>query len=31
MNNEEEKRCHLCAEEMDWTNWQLKPCKCSYQ
>nr|GFA34597.1 putative general negative regulator of transcription C16C9.04c [Tanacetum cinerariifolium] len=31
MNNVEEKRCHLYAEEMDWTNWQLKPYKCSYQ
>ena len=28
MNNEEEKRCPLCAEEMDWTGQQLNPCKC---
>ncbi|KAK1382396.1 General negative regulator of transcription C16C9.04c like [Heracleum sosnowskyi] len=31
MNYEEEKRCPLCAEEMDWTDQQLKPCKCGYQ
>jgi len=31
MSNEEEKRCPLCAEEMDWTDQQLKPCKCGYQ
>ncbi|KAI3705169.1 hypothetical protein L1987_75402 [Smallanthus sonchifolius] len=31
MNNEEEKRCPLCAEEMDWTDQQLKPCKCGYE
>ncbi|XP_019198505.1 PREDICTED: uncharacterized protein LOC109192361 isoform X2 [Ipomoea nil] len=31
MNNEEEKRCPLCAEEMDWTDQQFKPCKCGYQ
>ncbi|KAI3792355.1 hypothetical protein L2E82_06232 [Cichorium intybus] len=24
MSNEEEKRCHLCAEEMDWTDQLLK-------
>nr|XP_043634908.1 uncharacterized protein LOC122606004 isoform X2 [Erigeron canadensis] len=31
MSNEEEKRCPLCAEEMDWTDLQLKPCKCGYE
>ncbi|PWA82685.1 nucleotide-binding alpha-beta plait domain, Zinc finger, RING/FYVE/PHD-type [Artemisia annua] len=31
MSNEGEKRCPLCAEEMDWTDLQLKPCKCGYQ
>ncbi|KAK3001502.1 hypothetical protein RJ639_021748 [Escallonia herrerae] len=31
MSNEEEKRCPLCAEEMDWTDQQLNPCKCGYQ
>ncbi|MFS7957799.1 putative transcription factor C2H2 family [Helianthus anomalus] len=31
MSNEEEKRCPLCAEEMDWTDQQLKPCKCGYE
>lgn len=31
MNNEEEKRCPLCAEEMDWTDQQFKPCQCGYQ
>ncbi|KAA8534322.1 hypothetical protein F0562_031851 [Nyssa sinensis] len=31
MSNEEEKKCPLCAEEMDWTDQQLKPCKCGYQ
>ncbi|KAM7504500.1 hypothetical protein LguiB_003404 [Lonicera macranthoides] len=31
MSNDEEKRCPLCAEEMDWTDQQLKPCKCGYQ
>ncbi|KAG8390660.1 hypothetical protein BUALT_Bualt01G0106700 [Buddleja alternifolia] len=30
-NNEEEKRCPLCAEEMDWTDQQFNPCKCGYQ
>ncbi|KAL2549477.1 uncharacterized protein Fot_11007 [Forsythia ovata] len=30
-SNEEEKRCPLCAEEMDWTDQQFKPCKCGYQ
>ncbi|XP_076893578.1 uncharacterized protein LOC143545608 [Bidens hawaiensis] len=31
MSNEEEKRCPLCAEEMDWTDQQLNPCKCGYE
>ncbi|KAH6803991.1 RNA binding family protein [Perilla frutescens var. frutescens] len=31
MSNEEEKRCPLCAEEMDWTDQQFMPCKCGYQ
>ncbi|EPS71252.1 hypothetical protein M569_03506, partial [Genlisea aurea] len=31
MNNEEEKRCPLCTEEMDWTDLQFNPCKCGYQ
>ncbi|PIN16715.1 MOT2 transcription factor [Handroanthus impetiginosus] len=31
MSNEEEKRCPLCAEEMDWTDQQFQPCKCGYQ
>ncbi|CAI9759239.1 unnamed protein product [Fraxinus pennsylvanica] len=29
--SKEEKRCPLCADEMDWTDQQLKPCKCGYQ
>ncbi|XP_047330025.1 uncharacterized protein LOC124933635 [Impatiens glandulifera] len=31
MSNEEGKKCPLCAEEMDWTDQQLKPCKCGYE
>ncbi|KAL6505008.1 hypothetical protein OROGR_024830 [Orobanche gracilis] len=31
MSNEEEKRCPLCAEEMDWTDQQFVPCKCGYE
>ncbi|KAL9165798.1 hypothetical protein ABFS82_06G194100 [Erythranthe guttata] len=31
MSNEGEKRCPLCAEEMDWTDQQFMPCKCGYQ
>ncbi|GAA0141773.1 ubiquitin-protein ligase [Lithospermum erythrorhizon] len=31
MNNEDETRCPLCAEETDWTDQQFKPCKCGYQ
>ncbi|XP_050242839.1 uncharacterized protein LOC126691762 [Quercus robur] len=26
-----EKTCPICAEEMDFTDQQLKPCKCGYQ
>ncbi|KAL7115662.1 hypothetical protein ACP275_04G196400 [Erythranthe tilingii] len=31
MNDEVEKSCPLCAEEMDLTDQQLKPCKCGYE
>ncbi|XP_047333192.1 uncharacterized protein LOC124936716 isoform X2 [Impatiens glandulifera] len=31
MSEEGEKTCPLCAEEMDLTDQQLKPCKCGYQ
>ncbi|XP_052205945.1 uncharacterized protein LOC127810473 [Diospyros lotus] len=31
MSSEEEKKCPLCAEEMDWTDQQLKPCRCGYE
>lgn len=31
MSGEEEKKCPLCAEEMDWTDQQLNPCKCGYK
>ncbi|KAI7729683.1 hypothetical protein M8C21_032855 [Ambrosia artemisiifolia] len=31
MTSEEEKKCPLCAEEMDWTDQQLNPCKCGYE
>ncbi|KAK9064131.1 hypothetical protein SSX86_018003 [Deinandra increscens subsp. villosa] len=31
MSKEEEKKCPLCAEEMDWTDQQLNPCKCGYE
>nr|XP_043613069.1 uncharacterized protein LOC122585034 isoform X2 [Erigeron canadensis] len=31
MSFEEEKKCPLCAEEMDWTDQQLNPCKCGYE
>ncbi|KAK1415630.1 hypothetical protein QVD17_31414 [Tagetes erecta] len=31
MSGEEEKKCPLCAEEMDWTDQQLNPCKCGYE
>ncbi|XVF05628.1 hypothetical protein REPUB_Repub05bG0189100 [Reevesia pubescens] len=31
MNDEGEKTCPLCAEEMDLTDQQLRPCKCGYE
>ncbi|XP_057476784.1 uncharacterized protein LOC130764511 isoform X2 [Actinidia eriantha] len=31
MSNEGEKKCPLCAEEMDWTDQQFNPCKCGYK
>ncbi|GJU77072.1 putative zinc finger, RING/FYVE/PHD-type containing protein [Tanacetum coccineum] len=31
MSYDEEKKCPLCAEEMDWTDQQLNPCKCGYE
>ncbi|XVF46415.1 hypothetical protein PTKIN_Ptkin03bG0024800 [Pterospermum kingtungense] len=31
MNDEGERTCPLCAEEMDLTDQQLKPCKCGYE
>ncbi|KAG2335178.1 hypothetical protein Bca52824_006358 [Brassica carinata] len=31
MSDQGEKTCPLCAEEMDLTDQQLKPCKCGYQ
>lgn len=31
MSDESEKTCPLCAEEMDLTDQQLKPCKCGYE
>ncbi|GAB2275058.1 hypothetical protein Dimus_009827 [Dionaea muscipula] len=31
MSDEGEKMCPLCAEEMDLTDQQLKPCKCGYE
>ncbi|KAL6566670.1 hypothetical protein OROMI_015074 [Orobanche minor] len=31
MADEGEKTCPLCAEEMDLTDQQLKPCKCGYE
>ncbi|VVB04700.1 unnamed protein product [Arabis nemorensis] len=31
MSDYSEKTCPLCAEEMDPTDQQLKPCKCGYQ
>ncbi|CAM8898050.1 unnamed protein product [Rhodiola kirilowii] len=30
MSDKAEKTCPLCAEEMDFTDQQLKPCKCGY-
>ncbi|KAK6231550.1 hypothetical protein SCA6_001623 [Theobroma cacao] len=31
MSEKGEKTCPLCAEEMDLTDQQLKPCKCGYE
>ncbi|XP_047973962.1 uncharacterized protein LOC125216318 isoform X1 [Salvia hispanica] len=31
MSDEGDKTCPLCAEEMDLTDQQLKPCKCGYE
>uniref|UniRef100_A0A803L3P9 CCR4-NOT transcription complex subunit 4 n=1 Tax=Chenopodium quinoa TaxID=63459 RepID=A0A803L3P9_CHEQI len=31
MSDEGEKTCPLCAEEMDLTDQQLKPCRCGYE
>lgn len=31
MSDGGEKTCPLCAEEMDLTDQQLKPCKCGYE
>ncbi|AES67391.1 uncharacterized protein [Medicago truncatula] len=31
MSDEGERTCPLCAEEMDLTDQQLRPCKCGYQ
>ncbi|KAG8387741.1 hypothetical protein BUALT_Bualt02G0052900 [Buddleja alternifolia] len=31
MSDEGEKSCPLCAEDMDLTDQQLKPCKCGYE
>lgn len=31
MSDEGEKSCPLCAEEMDLTDQQLRPCKCGYE
>ncbi|KAL6958546.1 RING-type E3 ubiquitin transferase [Sarracenia purpurea var. burkii] len=31
MSDEVERTCPLCAEEMDLTDQQLKPCKCGYE
>ncbi|KAL7201871.1 hypothetical protein ACSBR1_033547 [Camellia fascicularis] len=31
MSDEGERNCPLCAEEMDLTDRQLKPCKCGYE
>uniref|UniRef100_A0A2P2MID3 Uncharacterized protein n=1 Tax=Rhizophora mucronata TaxID=61149 RepID=A0A2P2MID3_RHIMU len=31
MSDEGEKTCPLCAEDMDLTDQQLKPCKCGYE
>jgi len=31
MSDEGERTCPLCAEEMDLTDQQLKPCRCGYE
>ncbi|XP_020422134.1 uncharacterized protein LOC18772725 isoform X1 [Prunus persica] len=31
MSDKGEKTCPICAEEMDFTDQQLKPCKCGYE
>ncbi|KAF8053630.1 hypothetical protein N665_1389s0003 [Sinapis alba] len=31
MNDKGDKTCPLCAEEMDFTDQHLKPCKCGYE
>lgn len=31
MSDQGERTCPLCAEEMDLTDQQLKPCKCGYE
>lgn len=31
MSDKAEKTCPLCAEEMDLTDQQLKPCNCGYE
>jgi len=31
MSDKGERTCPLCAEEMDLTDQQLKPCKCGYE
>lgn len=31
MSDDGDKTCPLCAEEMDLTDQQLKPCKCGYE
>lgn len=30
MSDDGDRTCPLCAEEMDLTDQQLKPCKCGY-
>ena len=31
MSDDGDRTCPLCAEEMDITDQQLKPCKCGYE
>lgn len=31
MSDDGDRTCPLCAEEMDLTDQQLKPCKCGYE